>query len=482
MKRPTMWMMALAAGAVLLGGCSVSRPRVEVSETGDDFTASRELQDSLPERMPPRRETDLPELTKKSSLEDYLEYAALNSPALRSAFQEWKAALERIPQVEALPDPRFSLGYLLQEIETRVGPQEWRVGLKQTFPWFGKLDLKGDMAARAAKAAWQRFRAERLHLFHRVKKAYAEYFYLARAIAVTRKHRDLVEYLENVARTQYKTGIVPHSAVIKAQVERGKLEDRLASLRDLKDARAAKLNSALGRRADAPLPWPVTLSQQRVNAKSKKLTARLRQSNPKLKAQRWKVKQAKSAVELAELRYYPDVTAGLSYMGTGSAVMSGVDESGKDPILASLSINLPLWWGAYRAGEREKLSRLRKARKKLEDQTRELEAELELAVYGVEDARRKISLYENTLIPQAQESLEATRASFTAGDADILALLDTERMLLEFRLERERAVADHLQSVAKLEMLVGSRMDGESDQNAGPDKEDNKKPGAEKMD
>ncbi len=173
---------------------------------------------------------------------------------------------------------------------------------------------------------------------------------------------------------------------------------------------------------------------------------------------RQKVERAESALDLAELRYYPDITAGLSYMGTGSAVMSGVDESGKDPILATLSINLPLWWNAYRAGEREKRARLREARRTVEDRSRALESELELAIYNLKDAGRKIDLYGDSLIPQARESLEATRASFRTGDADILTLLDAERTLLEFRLERERAVANHLKSVARVEMLVGRPM------------------------
>ena len=472
MSTRTQWLWPLVMVSAIVAGCGVSRTRVTVERQDSSFTPEDMYGETLPERMPTRQQAELPELTKDSPLSEYLEYAALNNAGLREAFQEWKAALERVPQVTALPDPKFSLGYLIQEVETRVGPQEWRVGIKQTFPWFGKLDLKGNMAARAAKAAWQRFNAEKLHLFHRVKKAYAEYFYLSQAIKVTRRHRDLVKYLEEVARTQYKTGVVPHSAVIKAQVERGKLEDRLASLQDLKDARAAKLNSALGRRAGAALPWPVELSQRHVRVRSEKVLAQLRESNPKLRALRQEVERAESALDLAKLRYYPDITAGLSYMSTGSAVMSGLDESGKDPILATLSINIPLWWNAYRAGEREKVSHLRQARMALEDRSRELESEVELVVYSLQDARRKINLYGDSLVPQARQSMEATRASFKTGDADILALLDAERTLLQFRLERERAVADHLQNVAKLEMLVGKRMTGREEKAAKPGKKD----------
>jgi len=36
-------------------------------------------------------------------LEDYLRYAALNNAGLKAAFHAWKAALEAIPQANALP-------------------------------------------------------------------------------------------------------------------------------------------------------------------------------------------------------------------------------------------------------------------------------------------------------------------------------------------------------------------------------------------
>ena len=46
-----------------------------------------------------------PELTEASGLADYLAYAALNNPSLEAAFNGWRAAVERVPQVRALPDP-----------------------------------------------------------------------------------------------------------------------------------------------------------------------------------------------------------------------------------------------------------------------------------------------------------------------------------------------------------------------------------------
>ena len=39
----------------------------------------------------------LPKLNEAARLDDYLAFAALNNPGLESAFNLWKAALERIP-------------------------------------------------------------------------------------------------------------------------------------------------------------------------------------------------------------------------------------------------------------------------------------------------------------------------------------------------------------------------------------------------
>ncbi|HUU58589.1 MAG TPA: hypothetical protein VMZ50_03520, partial [Phycisphaerae bacterium] len=84
-------------------------------------------------------ETEPPELTEESTLSDYLAYAALTNPALEPAFNRWKAALERVPQVRALPDPRFTYRYYIREVETRVGAQRQSFGIAQTLPWLGKL-------------------------------------------------------------------------------------------------------------------------------------------------------------------------------------------------------------------------------------------------------------------------------------------------------------------------------------------------------
>ena len=69
----------------------------------------------------------------------YLRYASLNNAELKAKFEQWKAALEQIPQAKALSDPKFTYGYFIEEVETRTGPQQQKFGIIQVFPWFGKI-------------------------------------------------------------------------------------------------------------------------------------------------------------------------------------------------------------------------------------------------------------------------------------------------------------------------------------------------------
>lgn len=431
-----------------LAGCA-SIPHEEARLLSDE---SLWRQEALVPEVPADK---LPEITEKSTLSDYLAYAALNNPGLEAAFERWKAALQKIHQVTSLPDPRFTYGYFIQEVETRVGPQHQRFALNQTFPWLGKLQLQGDAAAEAARAEKARYDAAKLKLFYQVQEAYYEYYYLARAIAVTQENLGYAQYLERVARAAYAAGIAPYGDVVQTQVELGKLDDRLKTLNDQADPVAARLNAALNRPSDAPLFWPEKPPSEKVALTSDQLLGWLKESNPDLKAIDFQAAGAKSNIDLAKKNYYPDVTLGLEGIDTGNALKADTPGSGKDPIIASVSINLPIWWNKYRAGEREAAARYKAFRRERVDRENKLVADVKWAHYKYRDADRKIDLYRDGLIPEAKQALEVSLQGYETGRGTFLNVVDAIRVLLEFQLTYERAFTDRAQRLAELEMLVG---------------------------
>lgn len=430
-------------------GCSYNKEPL-AHDLSELYSASYEEKDHL------KAETSI--LKKDAGLNEYLRYAALNNPSLKAAFEQWKAALYRIPQAKALPDPRFSYAYFIKKVETRVGPQRHKFSISQTFPWISKLELRGDIATEEAKVKRALFEAEKWKLFERVKKAYFEYSYLRQAIRIVEENINLLKKLEQVLRSQYSSGRAPYGIIIRIQTEIGRLEDRLSSLRDMRDPIVAELNAALNRPANSPLPWPrpIKIKVKRFNEKI--AIAWLKEGNPELRAIRRKEDRERLRVKLAKKDYFPDITLSTQLIETGEAMNKNTPESGKDPVTVGLSINIPIWANKYNADIREKFASLRATAEKRIDKENELISQLKLKLYKLRDAERKISLYEKELIPKAKQSFDQNVQDFRAGLGAFADIIDAERLLLEFELSYERAKTDRMNMLAEIERLLGREL------------------------
>jgi outer membrane protein TolC len=332
---------------LLISGCASERDEfvfdqyeqasIKTFETSESNTSKRKL----------------PDLTESYGLSDYLAYAALNNAGLRAAFEQWRAAVEQIPQAKALPDPRFTYGYFIREVETRVGPQRNKFGISQVFPWFGEIEARTDAAAAAAKVARKQYEARKLKLFLEVKDAFYEYVYLARAVEIAEKNLELIKHFEEVAQTKYVVAAAGHPDVIRARIERAQLEDKLKALEDLRQPIVARLNAVLNRQSFEMLPWPRSETVRKLQVSRQQLIALLKQTNPELAALDFEVEAAKARVSLAKKKFYPDIGVGLDWIQTGDALGTGVGDSGRDPIILMFTMNLPIWQDSYKAAERQ---------------------------------------------------------------------------------------------------------------------------------
>lgn len=396
-------------------------------------------------------------LPERPDLQDFLRVAALNNPGLEAAFNRWKAALERLPQVRALPDPQFTYGYFVEQVETRVGPQRQRFGIAQTFPWFGTLRLRDSLAGEQAQAAQARYEATKLDLFYEVKEAFYEYAYLRQAIRLSKENIALLRHLESVAEARFRAGS-DVTGLVKAQVELGKLEDRLQALEELRKPISGRLNAAMNRDLAELLPWPNLLPTSSEVVDEASFNERLEILNPELQALDASKREAALAVRLSKKAFYPDLTFGVDYVETGDAGIPGVGGSGKDPVMVMGRFNIPLWREKNRAGLREAKLKQEAAEKSWLDRRNGLKAELQMLVYRYRDAERKISLYGDTLTPLSENALDVAEQAYSAGRVDFLELIDSQRLLLDIQLSYQRALADRAQRLAQIERLVGGSL------------------------
>lgn len=396
-------------------------------------------------------------LPESPELGDYLRYGLEHNAGLREAWERWRSAEERILPAGTLPDPRLDVTHWVEDVQTRTGPQENVVGLSQTFPFYGKLDHQE--AAAAEEAAAKRWEVEtvRLDVVREITQAYYEYAWLGEAVRITRDNVEILQNLEPIVQRAVQTG-ASQAELLRLQVEIGRVEDDLATLQARRPVLSDRLRAALNLFEGGLLPWPAALDDEVAPVSPADLERRLADENPTLQALRRRVFRDEEALARARLEGWPDLTIGVRYLDTGGAITPNTPGSGEDPYGIFAGINLPIWRDKYAAETREAEARRRGTLEQQQETWNRLRAALAGEVFALDDAARKISLFRDTLLPRARQTLADTEAAYQAGAASVLDLIDSERTLLAFENSLWRAVADHEQTVASLETLIGGAL------------------------
>ena len=389
------------------------------------------------------------------NLAGLLAVAKANNPELNGMRHELTAAEARVQSAGALPDPRLRTEWMDL---TRGGQQSptldpSRVGtvrytLMQEIPWFGKRDLKREIAELEADGAKGRALGTWADVAGRIKVNFAQLYFVHRNEQLTREILDLMTRLEKVAQVRYSGGLAAQQDVIRAQVEQTNMRNELIALETEQHHLHARLNALLARPSNAPLQEPAQLRKlpTPVALDYATLEERVRTRNPQLFADESKIKAAEKSRDLTYKNRYPDFTLGVSPIQYQSAIKEWE---------LMVELNIPLQQSSRRAQERESESMLNAARSRKEATTNQVSAELAEALAGIEAARRTENLLANSLLPQAELTFKAALAGYETGKVDFATLLDAQRQIRQARQNQLKAQVDAQMRLAEIERLLG---------------------------
>jgi outer membrane protein TolC len=394
-------------------------------------------------------------------LKDLVEQALENNPGIRRAFGEYEAALQRIPQLTSLPDPMVGVTQYVRSPETRVGPQNTMLSISQRFPWFGKLSDRGKVAAKEAAALEQMYEAKRAEIVRQVKLAYFDLAYIDRAIRITEEDLSLLRHFETLAQARYSQGVGLQQAVVKLQAEITRDLNRLEVFRRQRTDAEAALNTLLDQPPETPIAQVLLPAAPTVAIDWQKLYTTGRESRPEVKAAFYQIEKNEKGIQLARREYWPDVTVSAGYVNVDgrqdpAGRMSPPPDNGKDVYNFSVGVNLPIFRRKYDAGVLEASERFQAAREGYRDLINSVEVSVRAVGFRIETIRTQIDLFENALLPQADQALRSSEAAYSSGTLGVLDLLDSERVLLEVRLGLAQLRSDYLKSLAEMERAIGS--------------------------
>ena len=384
-------------------------------------------------------------------LQQLIEQALENNPEIKSMQRRFDMMRARVPQAKALDEPMLSIGYMGNIVPFQVqegDPSSGRtISISQDLPFPGKRSLKGKVASSDADAEWWAFEQTRRNVVAEVKDSYFDLYYLTKALGVVTKTKTLLEQFIKIAEARYSVGKGIQQDVLKAQVEFSKLLEQQTMLEQRRQIAEARLNSLLYREPESPVRTPEELRPRDFPYSLGQLNETAIANYPDLKAQRRKIEGAQYAIQLAKKEFYPDFSVGFTYVNRPAMPeMYGV----------TVGIKLPVY---YAQKQRPALT---EATASFEAEKRSFENTTTVLMFKIRDkylaettARRLLSLYSTTIVPQSSLSLESAIAGYQVGRVDFLTLLDNLVTLLNYELSYYEQLSNEEKAVAALEPLVG---------------------------
>jgi cobalt-zinc-cadmium efflux system outer membrane protein len=390
------------------------------------------------------------------SLERLLADVRAANPTLRAARLEAQALATRPRQVSALPDPSFGISYRPFAVGGFDGVVPGQVAFQQMIPFPGKLRLAGEAAAYGAEMAALETNELLLDLTYQAKESYFELFRIQEQDRLIEAFQAQLDDFEKAAAAKYEVGTGLQQAILKAQLEKNTLARQrldLSAMRRMHVERLARLTNQpdlAARQGQLALERPF-LAPRAADPSEALLT------RPEVKALQAGLSMADAEIAMARREYLPDFMVGagiMDMMGVEGEAMP-LDNLGRR-FGIEFGVVIPLQRGKRDAAVKEARLRRQQYEARLEAARTMIKTEFNDLQNRLAEDRRALDLYEQTLVPQAETTLEATLSAYTTGRTDFLDLLDAERMLFDLKMDYEETYADYVKTRAGLDRVLGT--------------------------
>lgn len=401
--------------------------------------------------------------TAAPPIEQLVTRALANAPSLQAKRARIDAAAEALTAADALPDPMIEFEYRAADFpKYTIGTDP---GSMLGASYRQDMLSKGRRRSRRmlAQAEILKSRAElafgETTLATTVRVLYASLFAIDRERETLDAAGELLSMLEATATARYAVGESDQASVLRVQLERSRLGERVADLENDRVAVQAALNRLTNDPPGTPIGGVAALPDSTPPTTTPDGTTELDQS-PEIAVRRAEISVAAEKVAQSKADAHPawNVGAGLFWQGGWGRMAT-----------FSVGLELPIWKKRKQlpliaAAEREQSA----AELDLADATAQLHADLLTLMEAWHTADAQVRRYESALLPQNSAALDATRTSYLVGRGEFVSVLDEFRNWIEVRVGLARRQADRYTARVRLEALLAPETAPATEQQAGP--------------
>ncbi len=387
------------------------------------------------------------------SVDDAVAEALQANPEIGAAVRRLSLAQPKTSTARSLDDPML----MVRDWDTPLR-QPWDLNqaqtmfsLQQTFLSKEKRDLRAKVVGDDVEVETSDLESLRQQVSAQVRKVCADLMRNADEIRLLARQGALLKEAHAGVLAQYSTGKVPQSDVLRAQMALTRLSERLIELDEDRDNARAQLNALMGRRPDEAVEIAGSYATPAQLPSMDELERLAIEHRPELASLRKLIAKSQDESHATRLAMKPDFTAALGYMimPTGSHA--------RNAYMAELTMNLP-WLNRDRhLGEAKQADAATAvAQAELDARASAVFLEVRQAQVGILAAEKRLKLYRDTLLPQAEAAFKASTATYQNNRGEFGALIESQNLLLDIQSACYKASSDTDAGLAQLERAIGT--------------------------
>ena len=387
------------------------------------------------------------------TLDEAERIALEENPEIHVAARKVEAAESHVPVAGALDDPQAMYrGWqvpLTKPWDYNAAQNMFMLG--QSFPGRGKRDLRTNIAQSDAYLAKDDLEAARLRVRVEVRKAFFDMLRAQDDLRIHDEHVGIAQQAIEAARIKYSVGKIPQVEILKAQVALTRLAEHMIRFeRDAEVARA-HLNTLLGRRPEAPIEVRGEYSLNAPLPSLDSLVTTAMQARPDLAEAAAAEDKSQKEQNMAKKAMVPDFSVSAGYM----LLPSG--QNPRNNYMVEGSMSLP-WLNRKKhdAEVNEAAAAVSEKSAELVAMKNEALGQIEESLADARAAQRLARVYQQSLKPQAEQTLHAAVVAYENDQTSFLDLLDSQMTVVDVDLATIDATADFNMKMADLELAVGA--------------------------
>jgi outer membrane protein TolC len=296
-------------------------------------------------------------------------------------------------------------------------------------------------------------KTEEQDLVRNVKSLYFDLYLKNRQIEINSETRTLVRGFVDIARKQYEVGMGKQSDILRAQTELSTLGNDSIVLVQERKSMEGMLNAFCNRPVTIEIGYIPEIDPNLPTLELDKLMALAKKNRPEIKSMETGIEMQQAERTAAKKEYLPD----FMIRGMYKQMMQSNDDWS---LMIGATVPIAPWsHGKISSGTARADANIRMAQSERENMINMISSEVNDALLKVESAKARLMLSRESVIPQAEQTLESALSAYRTGKQEFLMLIDIQRMLVMAKLDYHMAVMTLLDSQSRLERAIGLSID-----------------------